>query len=124
MLVFACNCWQQLPEKIYYDQQEVPSRADTSAVDARIDTNLKKNAESILHQLGISPSSAIQMLYSQIVLTKGFPLDLHLSYGKPTAIGGMSRAELNAELAKGYESAKAGKNLSADDVDQLMKEGY
>lgn len=34
-------------------------------------TNLKNNAESILHQLGISPSSAIQMLYSQIVPTKG-----------------------------------------------------
>lgn len=45
--------------------------ANTSAVYARIDTNLKENAESILPQLGISPSSAIQMLYSQIVLTKG-----------------------------------------------------
>ena len=42
--------------------------ANTSAVYARIDTNLKENAESILSQLGISPSSAIQMLYSQIVL--------------------------------------------------------
>ena len=38
--------------------------ANTSAVYARIDTNLKDNAESILSQLGISPSSAIQMLYS------------------------------------------------------------
>ena len=98
--------------------------ANTKAVYARIDTKLKENAEGILQQLGISPSSAIQMLYSQIVLTKGFPLDLHLSYGKPTAIGGMSRAELNAELAKGYESAKAGKSLSADDVDRLMKEEF
>ena len=44
--------------------------ANTSAVYARIDTNLKDNAESILSQLGISPSSAIQMLYSQIVLKK------------------------------------------------------
>ena len=34
--------------------------ANTSAVYARIDTNLKDNAESILSQLGISPSSAIQ----------------------------------------------------------------
>ncbi len=45
--------------------------ANTSAVYARIDTNLKDNAESILSQLGISPSSAIQMFYSQIVLKKG-----------------------------------------------------
>ena len=44
--------------------------AKTSPVYARIDTDLKENAENILHRLGISPSSAIQMLYSQIILTK------------------------------------------------------
>ena len=38
--------------------------ANTSAVYARIDTELKENAEGILSQLGISPSSAIQMLYT------------------------------------------------------------
>ena len=47
--------------------------ANTSAVYARIDTQLKKNAEEILSQLGITPSSAIQMLYSQIVLSRGLP---------------------------------------------------
>ena len=52
--------------------------ATTTAVYARIDSKLKENAESILHQLGISPSSAIQMLYSQIVLTRGLPLNLQL----------------------------------------------
>ena len=75
--------------------------ANTSAVYARIDSGLKESAESILQQLGISPSSAIQMLYSQIVLTRGMPLDLHLPSRKPTAIGGMSREELDAELMKG-----------------------
>ena len=33
--------------------------ANTSAIYARIDTGLKENAEKILRQLGISPSSAI-----------------------------------------------------------------
>ncbi len=41
---------------------------NTNAVYARIDTNLKENAENILNRLGITPSSAIQILYSQIVL--------------------------------------------------------
>ena len=45
--------------------------ANTAAVYARIDTNLKESAEDILAQLGITPSSAIQMLYRQIVLTRG-----------------------------------------------------
>ena len=48
--------------------------ANTSAVYARIDTNLKDNAESILSQLGISPSSAIQMLYSQNCTEEGYAI--------------------------------------------------
>ncbi|MEE1248006.1 MAG: type II toxin-antitoxin system RelB/DinJ family antitoxin [Lachnospiraceae bacterium] len=97
--------------------------ANTTAVYARIDTDLKNNAENILNQLGISPSSAIQMLYSQIVLTQGFPLDLHLPSTKPTAIGGMSRAEIDTELMKGVNSLKSGKTYTADEVDaKLAKE--
>lgn len=96
--------------------------ANTTAVYARIDTDLKENAENILQQLGISPSSAIQMLYSQIVLTRGMPLKLQLPSRTPTAIGGISRAELDLELMKGIESLKSG-SLTADEVDaELMKE--
>lgn len=65
--------------------------ANTSTVYARIDTEIKENAESILSQLGISPSSAIQMFYSQIVLKRGIPFELRLPSRKPTAIGGMTR---------------------------------
>lgn len=97
--------------------------ANTTAVYARIDTGLKENAEEILSQLGITPSSAIQMLYSQIVLTRGLPLDLHLPPTNPTAIGGMSREELDAELRKGAESLKSAKTYTADQVDaELAKE--
>ena len=38
--------------------------ANTSVLYARIDTDLKTNAEEILQKLGITPTSAIQMLYS------------------------------------------------------------
>lgn len=97
--------------------------ANTSAIYARIDTGLKENAEKILNQLGISPSSAIQMFYSQIVLTRGLPLDLHLPSTKPTAIGGMNRAELDVELMKGIDSLNSGKTYTADEVDaKLAKE--
>lgn len=68
--------------------------ANTTAVYARIDTNLKDNAESILSQLGISPSSAIQMLYSQIVLKKGMPFELKLPSSKPLAVGAMTEKNL------------------------------
>ena len=95
--------------------------AKTSAVYARIDTELKENAEGILSQLGISPSSAIQMLYSQIVLKKGMPFELRLPSTKPAAAGGMSREQLDAELMKGVESIKSGKTYTADEVDAELK---
>ncbi len=95
--------------------------ANTSAIYARIDTNLKENAEGILSQLGISPSGAIQMLYSQIVLNKGIPFDLRLPSAKPTAIGNMTQAALDAELTKGIESMKSGITYSADEVDHSIQ---
>ena len=98
--------------------------ANTSAVYARIDTDLKENAEGILSQLGISPSSAIQMLYSQIVLKKGMPFELRLPSAKPTAIAGMTRGQLDAELMKGIESMKSGKTYTADEVDAELKKEF
>ena len=98
--------------------------ANTSAVYARIDSNLKESAESILQQLGISPSSAIQMLYSQIVLTRGLPLDLRLPSRRPTAIGGMSREEVDAELMKGMDSLKSGRAYTVDEVDAELKREF
>ncbi len=94
--------------------------ANTNAVYARIDRNLKENAESILSQLGISPSSAIQMLYSQIVLQKGMPFDLRIPVHTPVAMGGLTREELQ----KGVDSLARGKSYSADEVDQLFSKEY
>ena len=65
----------------------------------------------------------LRMLYSQIVLTRGLPLDLHLPANKPASIGGMSRADLDSQLQKGMESLKAGKAYTADEVDaELARE--
>lgn len=97
--------------------------ANTSAVYARIDTVLKENAENILQQLGISPSGAIQMLYSQIVLTKGLLLNLYLPTKKPVNISLLNREELDMELRKGIESLKLGKAYTKDEVDaELARE--
>lgn len=102
-------------------KRSVIHMANTSAVYARIDSGLKEDAEKILKKLGITPSVAIQMFYSQIVLTNGLPLDLHLPAEKPVAIGGMSREEIDAELKKGIESMKEG-TFTPDEVDAEISE--
>ena len=98
--------------------------ANTSPVYARIDTSLKDSAESILMKLGITPSGAIQMLYSQIVLHNDIPFDVRIPSKKPVAAGALSRAELDAELMKGVESLKAGKGYSADEVDAMLQKEF
>lgn len=98
--------------------------ANTSPVYARIDSTLKEDAEGILAQLGISPSSMIQMLYSQIVMHRGIPFDVKISASKPIAAGSLTRDELDAELWKGIRSLEAGHTHSADEVDALFERKY
>lgn len=74
--------------------------ANTSALYVRIDTEVKEKAEGILTQLGISPTSAIRMFYSQIVRENGLPLSLQLSSAKPTATDDTSGEEIDAESTK------------------------
>ncbi|WP_304264048.1 type II toxin-antitoxin system RelB/DinJ family antitoxin [Kallipyga massiliensis] len=94
--------------------------ANTKAIYARIDTELKENAESILNQLGISPSSAIQMLYSQIVLQKGIPFDLRLPNHEPISLDQLTREDLDRELKKGMDSLAQGKSYTSDEVDRIF----
>lgn len=98
--------------------------ANTNVVYARIDTKLKENAENILNQLGITPSSAIQILYSQIVLQKGMPFALRLPVNKPIALGSITHDGLDKELQKGLDSLRSGKSYSADEVDQFFAKEY
>lgn len=97
--------------------------AEKAEVRAEIDAELKERAESILKQLGISPSGAVEMLYSAIVRANGMPTEL-LQFLKPTAIGGMSGEEPSAGLSKCWDSLQDGKPLTADEVDQMMKEEF
>jgi len=98
--------------------------ADTAAVSVQIDSELKKNAESILSQLGITPSSAIQMLYSQVVPSGGLPFQPCLPDRRPTAIGGMTREQLDAEISKGVESFRNGKIYTEAEMDVIFAEEF
>ena len=94
--------------------------ANTAAVYARIDPVLKNEVDTILGELGVSPSSLIQMLYSQIRLKKGIPFEVKLP-DKPVFIEDLTKEELNKELEKGLNDVKEDKILSSDEVDSLLK---
>ena len=74
--------------------------AKTTVVFARVDTEVKEKAENILTQLGISPTSAIRMFYSQIVRENGLPLSLQLSSASPIVTDDTSPEEIDAKPTK------------------------
>lgn len=83
---------------------------------AKIEPDIKKQAEDILSSLGVSASSAINMFYKQIILKKGIPFDITLNTAKPADISLLSQEELSAELEKGFNQIAEGKVRSAKEA--------
>lgn len=52
--------------------------AKTSNLYARIEPDVKEQAEAILSALGIPVSNAINMFYKQIILQRGIPFEMKL----------------------------------------------
>ena len=80
---------------------------------ARIEPELKEQAEGILAALGIPASNAITMFYKQIILNRGLPFAVTLPT-PPLDISQMTAEQLDAALAKGYADAREGRTLSME----------
>ena len=91
---------------------------------ARIEPDLKEQAESILAALGIPASNAITMFYKQIILQKGLPFDVKLPSAKPLDITTLDEEELNAELEKGFADIEAGRTKEAKSVFDDLRRDY
>ena len=85
----------------------------TANLYARIEPEIKEQAETILTALGIPASNAINMFYKQIILHGGLPFDVKLPK-IPLDFSSMSKDEIDTALEKGYSEIKAGKGISAD----------
>ena len=71
-----------------------------SNINVRVDSELKAQAESVLAQLGIPVSSAVNIFLKQVVLQRGLPFEVTLNTRKPMSVGNLSEYELNLELEK------------------------
>ncbi len=91
---------------------------------ARIEPDVKEQAESILAALGIPASNAINMFYKQIILQKGLPFAVKLPVTKPVAMGSLTKEELDAELEKGYADMLEGRTEPAKKVFDDIRRDY
>lgn len=91
---------------------------------ARIEPEVKEQAESILSELGIPASNAINMFYKQIILQKGLPFDVKLPAVRPIDVSALSEAEFHKELGKGYIDMKTGRTKDARKAFADIREDY
>ena len=92
-----------------------------ATVSARVEYDIKNEAEDILQKLGIPVSVVINSLYRQIIYRQGVPFSLTIPR-EPRTLDTMTDAELNAKLQHSYEQSLAGEGRPFNEVfDELER---
>ena len=91
---------------------------------ARIEPEIKEQAESILSALGIPVSNAINIFYKQIILQRGIPFELKLPQEKMMDMSKLTEQELDGELDKGYQDVLTGRTKPAGEVFDAIRKDY
>ena len=84
----------------------------TANLYARIEPELKNEAESILSGLGAPVSNAINMFYRPIVIHRGLPFAVQYPSRSHMNAATLTDAQLDAEVAKGFDDIAAGRKRS------------
>lgn len=95
----------------------------TATLNLRVNPDVKRSAETILSQLGIPMSTAIDMYLRQISMTGGIPFEVTLPKA-PTSINMdyMTTNEIWSELQKGIDEMNEGKTMDAAEAFAKFKE--
>ena len=79
----------------------------TAAIHSRIQPEIKEKAEGILNRLGLSPTEAIRLFYTQITLRNGLPFEVELP---------------NEETAQALKESREGTKLTThQSVEELFE---
>ena len=92
----------------------------TANVTARIQPNIKEQAEAILERLGIPVSVVIDMTYRQVIMRDGVPFSLDIP-DKLATRDSITQAEFNTMMQTGLAQAKRNDSLSVDEAFNQLK---
>lgn len=95
----------------------------TASVNARIDQNIKNQAEAILSRIGLPRSVAIDLYYRQIIMHGGIPFALTVPEPSLPAREKMTKTQFDRMMATGLEQAKADDSYDFDEVFNELEAG-
>ena len=94
----------------------------TANVLARVEPDVKVQAEAIMEKLSIPASTVINMLYKQIIMTRSIPFSLSIP-DAPVARDEMDAAVFDTMMGEGLAQAQAGQGLPLNDAFSLLYKG-
>lgn len=83
-------------------------------VTARVQPEIKRQAEAILSELGLPVSVVIDTLYRQIILTGGIPYSISLP--NIPIRENMTEEQFDAMMETGYQQAQSGQTIPLEDA--------
>ena len=92
----------------------------TANVTARIQPNIKEQAEAILDRLGIPVSVFIDMTYRQVIMRDGVPFSLDIP-DKFATRDSITKAEFDTMMQTGLSQAKRNDSVSVDETFEQLK---
>lgn len=79
----------------------------TASARALIDPIIKKQAEEILGELGLSVSKSFELFYRQVIANRGLPFELHVP---------------NEKTMRAIENSRQGKGKTFSSSDELFED--
>ena len=106
---------------LFIERQVLIMAIKSANVTARVQPEIKQQAEAILANIGLPVSVLIDTLYRQIIMTGGVPYSLSVPQ-IPTR-DSMTEAQFNAMMEKGYQQAKNGQTIPVDEAFAQIRNG-
>ena len=94
--------------------------AKTANVTARIQPNIKEQAEAILERLGIPVSVFIDMTYRQVIMRDGVPFPLDIP-DKLSTRDVLTKVEFDTMMQTGLAQDKCDDSVSVDEAFNQLK---
>lgn len=89
-------------------------------IQVRLDSKTKKKATNILDQLGMTPSQAIKLFLTKVIMTKSIPFTIEI----PNDYVEQLSDELSAEVGVALEQIKNGEYVTIDMSDRQKVKKY
>lgn len=90
-------------------------------VTARVQPEIKQQAEAVLERIGLPVSVLIDTLYRQIIMTGGVPYSLTVP--KLPTRDGMADDQFNSVMEKGYRQTMDNQVLGVDEAFAKIRDG-